>query len=108
MSDTGNNNLQTLTVNILDREYGVACPQAEIDELRASARLLDERMREIRRSGKIVGIDRIAVMAALNIAHELIKARTELASYDQVTEKQLARLNDKIERALATARQVDA
>ena len=46
-------------------------------------------------------------MAALNIAHELIKARGELNSYDRITEKHLARLNDKIERALAAARQMD-
>ena len=53
------------------------------------------------------GIERIAVMAALNIAHELIKAKAELNSYDKITEKHLSRLNDKIERALASARQLD-
>jgi cell division protein ZapA len=99
--------LQTLHVNILDRDYGVSCPPSEVDELKNSARLLDERMREIRRSGKIVGVDRIAVMAALNIAHELIRAQSELANHDRITEKQLAKLNDKIESALASARQLD-
>jgi cell division protein ZapA len=99
--------LETLHVKILDRDYGVACPPDEVEELRNSARMLDERMREIRRSGKIVGLERIAVMAALNIAHDLIKAQTELDNYDRITEKQLARLNDKIERALASARQLD-
>lgn len=99
--------LETLHVSILDRDYGVSCPPDEVDDLKSSARLLDERMREIRRSGKIVGVDRIAVMAALNIAHELIKARSELDYYDRVTEKQLARLNEKIETALANARQLD-
>jgi len=99
--------LETLNVKILDRDYGVSCPPNEVEELRSSAAMLDERMREIRRSGKIVGLERIAVMAALNIAHELIKAQSELANYDRITEKQLARLNDKIERALASARQLD-
>ena len=99
--------IHTLHVSILDRDYGVSCPPAEVDDLKNSARLLDERMREIRRSGKIVGVDRIAVMAALNIAHELIRAKSELEYYDRVTEKQLAKLNEKIEHALASARQLD-
>lgn len=99
--------LETMHVTILDRDYGVSCPAEEVEDLRTSARLLDERMREIRKSGKIVGIERIAVMAALNIAHELIKAKSELNNYDRITEKHLSRLNDKIERALASARQLD-
>ncbi len=99
--------LETLHVTILDRDYGVSCPAEEVDDLKTSAKLLDERMRDIRKSGKIVGIERIAVMAALNIAHELIKAKAELNSYDKITEKHLSRLNDKIERALASARQLD-
>ncbi len=98
---------ETLNVSILDRDYGVSCPPEEVEELKDSARLLDGRMREIRRSGKIVGVERIAVMAALNIAHELIKARGELANHDRITERQLNKLNEKIERALASARQLD-
>lgn len=101
------NPIEMLNVKILDRDYGVSCPLSEVEELKTSARLLDERMREIRRSGKIVGVERIAVMAALNIAHDLIKARAELNHYDKVTEKQLSKLNDKIELALASARQLD-
>ena len=99
--------METLNVSILDRDYGVSCPPEEVEELKHSARMLDERMREIRRSGKIVGVDRIAVMAALNIAHELIKAKGELDNHDRITEKQLNKLNDKIESALAAARQLN-
>lgn len=99
--------LETLHVSILDRDYGVSCQAEEVEELKDSARLLDERMRDIRRSGKIVGVDRIAVMAALNIAHDLIKTRAELANQDRITERQLNRLNEKIELALASARQLD-
>ena len=99
--------LATLNVSILDRDYGVSCQAEEVEDLKDSARLLDERMRDIRRSGKIVGVDRISVMAALNIAHDLIKTRAELANQDRITERQLNRLNEKIERALANARQLD-
>ncbi|PIE41527.1 MAG: cell division protein ZapA [Gammaproteobacteria bacterium] len=99
--------MTTVQINILDKEYGVACSPEEETELRDSARLLDERMREIRLSGKIVGTERIAVMAALNIAHELVKAQTALKQNEQVTEKHLSRINAKIEQALADARQMD-
>lgn len=98
---------EMITVKILDRDYGVSCPKEDVDDLCNSARLLDERMREIRRSGKIVGIDRIAVMAALNISHELIKAHSELATQQRLTEEHITNLNDKIERALASARELN-
>ena len=58
-----------LSVRILEKEYMVACQPEERNELLDSAEFLNGRMREIRDSGKIVGLDRIAVMAALNLAH---------------------------------------
>lgn len=69
-----------VTVRILDKEYRVACGPHEQEELLDSARLVDRRMREMRQSGRIVGPDRIAVMAALNIAHELIQLRKSHSS----------------------------
>ena len=65
----------TVNVTILDKEYQVACPPDEVDALTASARYLDTQMNEIRETGKIFGLDRIAVMAALNIANEFINNR---------------------------------
>ena len=62
-------------VRILDREYLVACAPDERDGLLAAAHLLDGRMREIRAGNRMAGIDRIAVLAALNLAHELIQQR---------------------------------
>lgn len=61
-------------VKILDREYQVACPPEERSALQDAAKQLDERMRQIRASGHIIGLERIAVMAALNLSHELIQA----------------------------------
>jgi len=63
----------TVKVRILDKEYQVACPPEERDALRASARYLDQQMRTIRQGGKVIGMERIAVMAALNLSHELIQ-----------------------------------
>ena len=61
-----------VTVKILDKEYRIACPKDEKEELLVSVEYLKQRMSEIRNSGKVVGADRIAVLAALNIAHELL------------------------------------
>jgi cell division protein ZapA len=66
----------TLDVNILGRDYRIACKESERAELSAAVAYLDRRMREIRDQGKIAGADRIAVMAALNIAHELLRAQS--------------------------------
>ena len=64
--------LHALTVRILGKDYVIACPEGEEDELLRSAHYVDEKMQIIRGSGKVMGSDRIAVMAALNIAHEML------------------------------------
>jgi cell division protein ZapA len=64
-----------LDVNILDREFRVACPEDERAELLDSVAYLDRKMREIRDAGKIASVERIAIMAALNITHELLTTR---------------------------------
>jgi cell division protein ZapA len=65
----------TFDVTILGREFKVACRESERSELMEAVAYLDRRMREIRDAGKVSGTDRIAVMAALNIAHDLLRAR---------------------------------
>ena len=65
----------TLDVSLLGREYKVACKAAERAELVEAVALLDRRMREIRDGGKVVGAERVAVMAALNLAHDLLRER---------------------------------
>ena len=65
----------TLDVVILDREFRVACPQEERPELLDAVAYLDKNMREIRDAGKITSVERIAIMAALNITHELLTMR---------------------------------
>ncbi|MEY2701151.1 MAG: hypothetical protein RIQ52_1906 [Pseudomonadota bacterium] len=65
-------------VNILGKEYPIACSQDEQHDLLVAARDLDSRMRKIRDSGRVIGTERIAVLAALNLAYELQIAQTEL------------------------------
>lgn len=64
-----------LTLNLLGREFRVACPDGEEQNLLASAELLNRKLREVRDTGKVVGNERIAIMAALNIAHEMVSNR---------------------------------
>lgn len=67
--------IETLEVKILDRELRVACPPDERAELLDAVAYLDRKMREIRDGGKVISVERIAIMAALNIAHELLTTR---------------------------------
>jgi len=66
---------KTLEIKILDRELRVACPDEERGELLDAVAYLDRKMREIRDAGKIVSVERIAIMAALNITHELLSVK---------------------------------
>jgi len=73
----------TLDITILGREFKVACKEREREELSEAVALLDKRMREIRDAGKVTGTDRIAVMTALNFAHELLRERRAAATDPQ-------------------------
>ena len=96
-----------LSVRILEKEYFVACAAEERTELLDSAELLSGRMKEIRDSGKIVGLDRIAVMAALNLAHEVIKLRTRGSGSEQETGHRLRVLRERVEAALEHGQQLE-
>ncbi len=99
--------VQTVTVKILDKEYQVACPADEVESLTQSARYLGERMDEIRSSGKVVGLDRIAVMAALNITHEMLTGQLEVSQSSDQISKRLDHLNERVGSALAQHKQLD-
>ena len=89
----------TLEVFILDKSYRINCPESEQESLRASAQYLDRKMREIRGSGKIIGLERIAVIAALNISHELLVLRQQ-QSGPGARPEDIAQLLQKLELAL--------
>ena len=98
----------TVTVKILDKEYQVACPQEQEAELITSAKYLDKQVRGIRDTGKVIGLERIAVMAALNISYELLRASdhgstaTKSPAADSVD-----RLSRKVDDALYQLRQLE-
>lgn len=85
---------------ILDKQFQAACADDEKDALLASAHYLDKQMREIRDAGKVVGIERIAVMAALNIAHELLQTRQHGVENESVSNR-IRHLHEKLDTVLA-------
>ncbi len=92
---------EAVKITILEKEYIVACPEGEEEALRASARHLSEKMKEIRSGGKVVGHDRIAVMAGLNIAHEAIELGIDGTDLSRSVGMRLNKLNLIIEETLA-------
>ena len=93
----------TVRVHILDHEYQIACAPEEKDALLAAARYLDDKMRVIKSSGNVIGAERVAVMAGLNIAHELLNKSTLSHSEGETVQ----RLSDKIARALGGQSQLE-
>jgi len=96
-----------ITIHILDKEYMIACTEDERHDLQRSADFLDAKMREIRDSGKIIGSDRIAVMAALNISHELLNQDGGTASADASVGTRIRSIQEKIDDALYRSRQLE-
>ena len=99
------NKNNTVTVKILEKDYQVACPEEQEAQLIMSAKYLDKQMRGIRDSGKVIGLERIAVMAALNIGYELLSA-TDGDSAQPGTES-VKRINHKLDEALHDLRQLE-
>ena len=96
-------NKTAVTVHIMGKEYLISCTDEERQGLLQSARFLDKKMSEIRNSGKIIGTDRIAVMAALNIAHELLNQGNSNNTQQQAMSNRLRGLQSKIEAALQSS-----
>jgi cell division protein ZapA len=96
-----------VSVRILDKEYQVACPASERTDLLDSAEILNDKMREIRDSGRVVGLDRIAVMAALNMANELIHAEARDRLLEGDVSDRLKLISDRVENVLGESQQLD-
>ncbi|WP_455196895.1 cell division protein ZapA [Kaarinaea lacus] len=99
--------LVPVTIRILDKEYQIACSEEERHSLLDSARYLDERMKEIRNTGKVIGSERVAVMAALNITHDLLQSRMQAQNNVAVDGTKLKNLQEKVETALTRCKQLE-
>jgi len=94
------------SVTILDKEYLIACSDEERELLNEAASLLNDKMQELKISGKVVGSERIAVLAALNIAHEMLAYKKANESYTSNVDGTILRLRSKIDDALMKGNQV--
>tara|TARA_Y200000002_G_scaffold167272_1_gene137969 strand:- start:290 stop:595 length:306 start_codon:yes stop_codon:yes gene_type:complete len=97
---------KTLTISIMNKEFQVACPEGEEEALQRAARHLSEQMQEIRQSGKVVGMDRIAIMTALNMSHELLSGQSKVQTSQDYAKLRIRALNDRLENAIADGKQL--
>ncbi len=96
-----NDQVKPVNVTLLDKEYIVACHDSERESLYATAEMLSSRMKALRDGGKVIGSERIAVMAALNIAHEFLQYKNEKEGYTDSIGATLKRVEEKISRAIS-------
>ena len=95
---------QPVSIRLLDREYTVGCEPDERDSLSAAARLLDARMREIRGGNRVAALDRVAVLAALNLAHELQQLRDDAQRRDRDMRRTLDGVEARLDAVLDAPR----
>jgi cell division protein ZapA len=96
-----------VSVRIMEKEYVVACPYDERSALLDAAEFLNGRMREIRDTGKVIGMDRIAVMAALNLAHEYLKVKDRESKLDNGVGHRVRSMRERVEGALEKGQQLE-
>lgn len=92
-----------VSVNIMDKEYLIACEESEKEQLHTAVKMLNQKCTEVRNSGSVIGTERIAVMAALHMAHELIDHQNQNKDYTSKVDDDVRRLRQKIEEALNRA-----
>jgi len=91
---------KTMSVVILDKEYRVSCPDDEREGLQSAAQFLDDKMHLIKQSGRIVGLDRIAVMAGLNITHDLLTENNKKSGISLDFNEKINALQNKLDFAI--------
>tara|TARA_R110000822_G_scaffold99356_5_gene224252 strand:+ start:290 stop:595 length:306 start_codon:yes stop_codon:yes gene_type:complete len=94
-------------VTILGKDYQVACPEDQQDALIASARMVHQNMEKIRNTGKVVGVDRIAVMAAINIAHELLSLQQDESQDIKKVNEKISLLKERVSAFINEDRQLE-
>ncbi len=101
------NDYVNTTIDILGKPYQIKCPESEIESLQRSAKHLEEQMRLVRDVGQVISLDRVAVITALNIVHELLTLERENSHQLQAIHQRLYHLQDRIDGALAKNQQLE-
>lgn len=99
--------IDTVSINILGREYQISCPPAEEEALRKSAKFLDKQMESVKSRGSTLAYEKVAVMAALNICHELLQKNQQSEESENTSLERIKKLQDKIDVALHASRQIE-
>ncbi|MDI1308177.1 MAG: cell division protein ZapA [Methylotenera sp.] len=93
--------IKGIDVNIMGRDFTVSCTDEERPGLINAVNFLDKKMRDIRDSGKIIGVERIAMMAALNLAHELLSSKSGTVDVGDF-KRRITNMQDQIDKVCAT------
>jgi cell division protein ZapA len=99
--------VDTVSITILGREYQISCPPAEEEALRRSAKYLDSQMAKVKSRGSTLAFEKVAVMAALNICHELLQKSQQVTATETDSLGKIKTLQNKIELALQSSRQIE-
>ena len=93
------NKAEPLTIKIMEKEYRIACPEEEKDNLKASAELLNEKLGEIKQQGSVIGTERIAIMAALNMSHEILHSQSLVVEHGDLNQR-IDELSERISNSM--------
>lgn len=102
-----NENGKPVTVKLLDKDYLISCNESEREQLHTAVNFLNAKMQEMKNSGRVIGSERIAVMTALNLAHDLLAYKRENDVYTSSVDTTIQRLRNKIDKALVKGRQLE-
>ncbi len=103
MKENGN----PVTINILDKEYLISCNEDEREQLHTAVTYLNTKMLDMKNSGRVIGSERIAVMTALNLAHDLLAYKQENDDYTSSVDTTIQRLRNKIDEVLTKGNQLE-
>jgi cell division protein ZapA len=95
------------TIEILGKFYQIRCPEAELESLQEAASYVNEKMSEVQESGKAINLERIAIITALNIAHELLQQDEQKSSLMSKINQRITSLQDKLDSAMNKAKQTE-
>ena len=96
-----------VTINILEKEYLISCNEEEREQLHTAVAFLNTKMLDMKNSGRVIGSERIAVMTALNLAHELLAYKQQNDDYTSNVDTAIQRLRNKIDEAITKGRQME-
>lgn len=96
-----------VSINILDKDYLISCTEEEREQLHDAADILNSKITQVKDNGNVIGSERIAVMAALNLAHELIAYKQKNQVYTSKLDDTIQRLQSKIHNALGKGEQLE-